>query len=159
MSHSQYHSHQCIAVAASTGQRCRLRTARGRKCWHHTQRDENLRVKRSTVPNAGLGLFVARDRVRKGERITQYTGEDLTKAQVQQRYGERTGQYVYCASKNKCKDARRTDERGLGRWANAPRGTGKRANAKLTTGNNLKAKRNIQPGQEVLVSYGRDYWK
>ena len=42
---SVYGSHQCTAKADSTGLRCRLRSAKGRKCWHHTLSDLNLRVK------------------------------------------------------------------------------------------------------------------
>ena len=105
MSQSQYHSNQCIAVADSTGQRCKLRTARGRKCWHHTLRDENLRVKKSGVPGAGLGLYSGKKRISKGTSITKYTGEEMTKQAIHKRYpGETTAQYTFCGSKTKCRD-------------------------------------------------------
>ena len=160
MSQSQYHSNQCIAVADSTGQRCKLRTARGRKCWHHTLRDQNLRVKKSGVPGAGLGLYSGKKRIKKGTSITKYTGEELTKQAIHKRYpGKMTAQHALCGSKTKCRDARRTDEPGLGRWANDSRGTKKRNNARLTAGYSVQSTRTIPPDTEIFASYGRGYWK
>ena len=63
---SVYGSHQCTAKADSTGRRCRLRSAKGRKCWHHTLRDLNLRVKKSGVPAAGMGLYSGKRPFKKG---------------------------------------------------------------------------------------------
>ena len=157
MSQSQYRSHQCTAVADSTGQRCKLRTARGRKCWHHTLRDENLRVKKSGVKGAGLGLFSGKKRIKKGKSI-KYTGQDVSRAAVTARYPG-GAQYVLCRSKTACKDARRTDEKGMGRWVNDSRGTKKKNNARLTKAYSVKATRNIPPHTEIFASYGRGYWK
>jgi hypothetical protein len=160
MSQSQYRSHQCTAVADSTGQRCKLRTARGRKCWHHTLRDDNLRIKKSGVKGAGLGLFSGKKRIKKGTSITRYTGEKVSRQEVKKRYpGKTTAQYTLCGSKTKCRDARRTDESGLGRWANDSRGTKKRNNAKLTSAYTVKSTRTIPPDTEIFASYGRGYWK
>ena len=159
MSQSKYHSNQCIAVADSTGQRCKLLTARGRKCWHHTLRDENLRVKKSGVPGAGLGLYSGKKRFKKGISITKYTGEKVSRQEVEKRYRKTTAQYALCGSKTKCRDARRTDEPGLGRWANDSRGTKKRNNAKLTAAYSVKSTRNIPPDTEIFASYGAQYWK
>ena len=159
MSQSQYRSNQCVAVADSTGERCKLRTARGRRCFHHSLRDHNLRVKKSSVPNGGLGLYSGTKPIRKGRTITQYTGEPLSRAAVDERYpGDVTAQYVLCGSKRKCRDARRTDEPGLGRWANDSRGTKKRNNAKLTSSYTVKSTRTIPPDTEIFVSYGPEYW-
>ena len=66
---SVYGSHQCTAKADSTGQRCRLRSAKGHKCWHHTLRDLNLRVKKSGVPAAGMGLYSGKRPFKKGQRV------------------------------------------------------------------------------------------
>ena len=159
MSQSKYHSNQCIATAGSTGQRCKLRTARGRKCWHHTLRDENLRVKTSGVARAGLGLFSGKKKIKKGKSITKYTGEAMTRQEVETRYSGKTAQYTLCASKTKCRDARRTDEPGLARWVNDSRGTKKKNNAKLTQSYTVKATRNIPPNTEIFAGYGADYWK
>ena len=159
MSQSQHRSHQCIAIADSTGERCKLRTARGRKCWHHTLRDENLRVKKSGVKGAGLGLYSGKKKIRKGQSITRYTGEQISREGVGKRYPGKTGQYTLCGSKTKCVDARRTDTPGLGRWANDSRGSKKKNNAKLTQAYTVKATRNIPAHTEIFASYGASYWK
>ena len=160
MSQSQYHSNRCVAIADSTGEQCKLRTARGRKCWHHTLRDDNLRVKKSGVPGAGLGLYSGKKRIKKGKSITKYTGEEMTKRAIHKRYpGKTTAQYTLCSSKAKCRDARRTDEPGLGRWANDSRGTKRRNNAKLTSAYTVKSTRTIPPDTEIFASYGAQCWK
>ena len=156
-SQSVYKSHQCSAIAESTGERCRLRTARGRKCWQHTLQD-NLRVKSSNVTAAGLGLFTGAKPMRKGTSIP-YTGENLSRRAIDRRYGDATAQYTLCRSKTQCRDARRTDTPGLARWINDSRGTTMRNNAKLTGGFTAKASRNIPANTEIFASYGREYWK
>ena len=157
MTQSQYHSGQCLAKAHSTGERCRLRSARGKKCWLHTRRDEGLRVKASGVTEAGLGLYTTRP-LKKGASIP-YTGEELTRAQVNHRYGNETAQYTLCRSKNHCRDARNSDTPGLARWINDSRGTSHRNNVKLTGAYTAKATRNIAANAELFASYGADYWK
>ena len=158
MSQSVYKSNQCIAKADSTGERCKLRTARGRKCWHHTLRDDNLRVKKSNVPAAGLGLFTGAKPMKKGASIP-YTGENLSRRAIDRRYGDATAQYTLCRSKTHCRDARRTDTPGLARWINDSRGTAHRNNVKLTSAYTAKATRNIAANTEIFASYGREYWK
>ena len=158
MSQSVYKSNQCIAIADSTGERCRLRTASGRKCWQHTLKQDNLRVKTSNVPAAGLGLFTGAKPMKKGASIP-YTGENLSRRAIDiNRYGDATAQYTLCRSKTQCRDARRTDEPGLARWINDSRGTTMRNNAKLTGGFTAKASRNIPANTEIFASYGREYW-
>ena len=156
MSQSVYKSNQCIAIADSTGERCRLRTARGRKCWQHALKQDNLRVKSSNVTAAGLGLFTGAKPMKKGARI-KYSGEQLTRTQVDRRYKNETAQYTLCRSQS-CRDARRTDEPGLARWINDSRGTPMRNNVRLTGGFTAKAVRNIPPNTEIFASYGREYW-
>ena len=157
MSQSVYKSHQCAAIAESTGQRCRLRTARGRKCWQHALKQDNLRVKQSNVAAAGLGLFTGSKPMKKGASIP-YTGENLSRRAIDRRYGDATAQYTLCRSKTQCRDARRTDTPGLARWINDSRGTTMRNNAKLTGGFTAKASRNIPANTEIFASYGREYW-
>ena len=157
MSQSVYKSNQCIAKADSTNERCKLRTARGKKCWHHTRRDEGLRVKASGVTEAGLGLYTTRP-MKKGTSI-KYSGEQLTRAQVNRRHQSETAQYTLCRSAQSCRDARRTDEPGMARWINDSRGTPMRNNARLTGAYTARATRNIPSNTEILASYGREYWK
>ena len=116
-------------------------------------------MKRSGIAGAGLGLFAGKKRIKKDKSVAKYTGEQLSRQAVEKRYGKKTGQYVLCGSKTKCVDARRTDTPGLGRWANDARGSGRRPNAKLTAAYTIKSTRNIAPHSEILVGYGKDYWK
>ena len=153
MSQSEKTSQRCEATTKA-GARCRLRTTRGKVCWIHLKHQQGLRVKKSGV--AGLGLYTTKTRKKK-ERLATYKGKPMTRAQVAQRYGNRTAPYVYCRSKKRCRDARKTTS-GVARYANDARGTSKKNNAKFT-GFTLRAKRTIPAGSEVLVSYGRDYWK
>ena len=37
--------------------RCRKRTAHTSKCWIHLAKENNLRIKKSNIPNSGKGLF------------------------------------------------------------------------------------------------------
>ena len=88
---------ECQRCSATTkaGSRCRNRTCRGTTCWQHLKSKKGLRVKQSQVPHGGLGLWTTK-RYKPNEKIGKYKGEKLTKAQVNQRYGSRTGEYVYC---------------------------------------------------------------
>ena len=105
---------------------------------------------------AGLGLFTTIPR-EANERVATYKGEPMTRAQVAQRYGERTAEYVYCRNKKKCRDARKSNA-GVARFANDARGTSKRNNTKFS-GFSLRAKQKIPAGAELLLSYGRAYWR
>ena len=99
---SVYGSHQCTAKADSTGLRCRLRSAKERKCWHHTLRDLNLRVKKSGVPAAGMGLYSGKRPFKKDQRVN-YTGEAMSRAKVDAHYdgGRRCTERV-CKSCSAC---------------------------------------------------------
>ena len=84
----------------------------------------------------------------------------MTKRAIHKRYpGKTTAQYTLCSSKAKCRDARRTDEPGLGRWANDSRGTKMRNNAKLTSAYTVKSTLTIAPDTEIYTSYGGQYSK
>ena len=120
-----------------------------------------MRIKPSEIAGAGLGLYTTKP-FRRNEKIVNYTGESLSRAQIDMRYGDTTGQYVLCDGirpTSRCVDGRKTNS-GAGRYANDARGSNKRNNAKfLQRGFGIKASRNIRAGREVLVSYGRDYWR
>jgi len=51
------------------------------RCWKSGQVKTNLRVKKSGIRGAGLGLFADGISSHKGEKITNYKGKLLTKAQ------------------------------------------------------------------------------
>jgi hypothetical protein len=159
-------SQPCAAFTAK-GAACKRRTLRGCHCRDHMRLLERLAIAKSTIPNAGEGLFLAKGAspIRRGERIVLYSG-DWARLLPDSDDG---GPYYLQITRNLAIDAARTNT-ALGRWANDPRGStdafGKRRrpNALLVAHRAgkqgaLKASRMIRPGDEILVSYGRDYWK
>lgn len=124
-----------------------------------------LYVKESTIKGAGLGLFTDSP-IRRGEIIVEYEGEKITWAECQRRNKAQEGlnPYFLYISKNYCIDAQHTPE-ALGRYANDANGyiriAGLRNNAAYRVIKNkpyLVATRHIKAGEEILVSYGKEYW-
>ena len=160
-------SQRCAADTAA-GDQCKQRTAVGHLCWNHLQRDFGLRVKKSTVPGAGRGLFAAwHDGLPAKHRIP-YTGDEI----VMGGPGE-GGPYVLETKNGHGIDAARRNC-GAGRWINDPRGAldgngrPRRANCEFVAhtprGGDRKrvaavrTLRRVERGEELLVSYGNDYW-
>lgn len=106
-----------------------------------------------------------------------YGGELITKEQLSERYDSKTqsmtAPYGHKSRANGYMDA--ACHRGIGAYANSlkPRSRrtfrwieGKRSttkkyaqNAKLLESLNIKATKNIYHGDEILISYGPEYWK
>ena len=108
-----------------------------------------------------MGLFTTKP-FKKNEKIANYTGEQMRRAQINQRYpGNTVGEYVLCDGKrssSRCVDGRKTNS-SVARFANDARGSTQRNNARfLQRGFGIKAGRNIPANREVLVPYGRAYW-
>ncbi|MEQ1736980.1 MAG: SET domain-containing protein-lysine N-methyltransferase, partial [Rhodoglobus sp.] len=159
-------SQQCSAFTKK-GTQCQRRTLRGQHCRDHMRLLQRLAIAKSTIPGAGEGLFLAKgaEPIRRGERIVLYSG-DWARVLPDSDDG---GPYFLQITRNLCVDAARTNT-ALGRWANDPRGgvdafgKKRRPNALLIAHRAgkqgaLKASRKINPGEEILVSYGRSYWK
>jgi SET domain-containing protein len=125
---------------------------------------EDLIVKKSTLPGAGKGLFTKRD-IKKGERFVEYLGEVITEAELDRRAENDIYGYAFYISKKKCIDAYYRPE-VLARYANDARGLvripGIKNNCCYRIWKNsgwIEAERNIKAGEEILVSYGAEYWK
>ena len=152
---------RCVATTKS-GARCRRRTCRGEKCWIHLKSQDNLRVKRSGIANAGLGLYALK-KLKKNEKIAAYKGDHLTKAQFDARYpGKGTAEYVFCGNSKNCIDGRKTSS-SVARFSNDARGSRMRNNARLTWDGRrrqafIKASTSIPKDREILTGYGRTYW-
>lgn len=56
------------------GERCRLRTRRSFLCWHHQSKQDGVRIKKSGIPNAGLGLFADKN-LKKNDKVPY--GKDI----------------------------------------------------------------------------------
>ena len=146
---------QCEALTKS-GRRCKNRPCKSGKCWVHLKRDTGLRIKPSQIRGAGMGLYTTK-RIKPNQLIGKYTGERMTKAQVDKRYGNRNPQYVLCSG-NRCVDARKTNSSAV-RFANAARGSRFKNNASLRGLSLKSASKGIPANREIFTAYGSGYWR
>jgi SET domain-containing protein len=123
--------------------------------------EKQLVVKRSTIPNAGKGLFT-KNFIAKGTRIVEYKGKITTWKDVDIDEG-RNG-YIYYINRNHVIDAK-PFPKYLGRYANDARGLTKMKgianNSRYVTDNMrvyIEAMKVIPAGGEILVGYGKEYW-
>ncbi len=123
-----------------------------------------LYLKKSTLPNAGLGLFTD-EPFKKGDTIIEYLGEIITWAEALKRDDKGQGGYVFYVTSKHCIDAYPQAD-SLGKYANDARGFSKieglKNNAEYETRKKkayIVATKNIEPGEEIFVWYGSDYWK
>ncbi|HMR83015.1 MAG TPA: SET domain-containing protein [Niabella sp.] len=122
---------------------------------------KHLKVKTSTIPQSGKGLFVAVD-VPRGAMITEYVGRRATWADVED---DADNPYIYYIDDDNVIDAS-NDLKSFGRYANDAAGLtrvpGLKNNAEYEEEGHrvfIKAKAPIAAGSEVFVAYGKDYWK
>lgn len=123
--------------------------------------EKHLVVKKSTIPNAGKGLFTKVD-IEKGTRIVEYKGRKTTWKEVKD---DAENFYLYTINNNNVIDARKTLS-ALARYANDARGLsrikGVTNNCIYVNDNNrafIESVKNIPAGSEILVDYTQDYWK
>src|SRR5688572_1999448 len=124
--------------------------------------EKQLIVKKSALPNSGKGLFTKKF-IPKGTRIVEYKGKISSWKEVKDEDGKNG--YIFYVNRNHVIDALPT-LKALARYANDARGlsriTGITNNADYIT-DGLKAyiesKKDIPAGAEILVDYGKDYWK
>ena len=117
---------------------------------------DNLRVKKSLIPDAGFGLYTTVPRS-VGEPIAPYTGNIVVDPT-----GNYGGDYVLQIKNNPPTyiDARHTNT-SVARYANSNRGGVN--NAQLTfyprqQKATLRARARIRPNEEIYTAYGRGYW-
>ncbi|RYD81326.1 MAG: SET domain-containing protein [Sphingobacteriales bacterium] len=122
---------------------------------------KNLFVKESTIPSSGNGLFT-KVFIPKGTYIIEYTGKVTTWKEADHEDGKNG--YIYFLNRNHVINASK-HKAALARYANDARGLSK---VKGVLNNSvyeeekkkvfIKAVKNIEPGQEIFVAYGKDYW-
>lgn len=125
--------------------------------------EKHLKVKKSTIPGVGKGLFTTID-IKKGDRVLEYKGEVVTWKEVEKMTEDRNG-YVFYFTAKYCLDAwNRKDV--LGRYANDAMGivrvSGVKNNVEFVTEKKrcfMEALRNIPKGSEIFVAYGAEYWR
>lgn len=123
---------------------------------------KQLYIKKSTIPNAGKGLFTKKP-IPKGTRIVEYTGKRSTWKEVKDEDGKNG--YIFYINRNNVIDAQ-ANKKAFARYANDARGL-VRIKGLLNNSDyivdGLKAyiesKKDIPAGGEILVDYGKDYWK
>lgn len=149
---------------------CRKRCLIGLSiCWIHLLNNYNLRIKKSTIANAGLGLFAMIKNTpdddhtvvfTKGETLCFYNGEILTLEQHLGRYNTEAAPYT--AQLHRCNGIQMYEdasvERGIGSLINH---SVRRFNCRMsiTRDNTISfvATKDICNHCEILVNYGRSY--
>ncbi len=123
---------------------------------------KHLVAKKSKIPQAGKGLFT-KIFISKGTRIVEYLGKIITWKDAVSRAEAENG-YVFYVTSSHCIDAKGSTK-SLAGLANDARGLvrlkGLTNNAEYVTEKKrcfIQASKEIQPGSEILVSYGKDYW-
>ncbi|MEP2670347.1 MAG: SET domain-containing protein [Cyclobacteriaceae bacterium] len=120
-----------------------------------------LVVKKSKIPRSGQGLFTT-EKIYKGACIVEYKGRLEKWSEVK----DQDGYNGYLLKLNERWAINALPyKRALGRFANDAKGIHRKDNLTnnaeyLIEGKRcfIFAKRGINPGEEILVSYGREYW-
>jgi SET domain-containing protein len=126
---------------------------------------KQLFIKKSGILGAGKGLFT-KQFIAKATRIIEYKGEITTWKKVLQteRETKTLNRYLYYINRNYVIDALR-HPKALARYTNDAKGLGKIAgsvnNCKYVEGEGkvfMEALKDITAGEELLISYGKEYW-
>lgn len=123
--------------------------------------ERHLVVKKSTLPHAGNGLF-SRRAIKKGERIVEYRGRLERWSEV----GHTDGYNPYLLRVNaRLVINALTYRKAPGRYANDALGISRKKGVVNNGEYRLEgrrcfiyATRSIGKGDEILVSYGREFW-
>ena len=159
---------ECVQCSAQTknGQQCSRWTCKySDMCWQHTMRALGLKIAPSTIPGAGSGLFATRV-FAEDSFICEYGGELVPRDEAEEE--DYKSEYVLAIDDDWVIDAKSTQS-GLGRWAvdclpvNRPQDCeDNNAEFEIDVENQsaaLYATEEIQPGDEIFVSYGDVYWE
>tara|TARA_R110002012_G_scaffold158318_3_gene319718 strand:- start:1809 stop:2315 length:507 start_codon:yes stop_codon:yes gene_type:complete len=160
---------QCEATTKN-GTRCKLRTCRTLKyCWIHLKKIDGLQIKKSEIPDAGLGLFSTKNRpyskTKTNPTITYYSAERISDKPNEE------SDYILKVSKNHYLDSQ-NPRNFVGRYINSFQyhqdRLKRRANVRFTRGTTIykkddryvvpiKQKTKINKGDELYINYGADY--
>ena len=154
----------CKFIKAN-GEQCKNRVCIGLPYCHiHKKIMQLLKVNKSLIPNAGLGLFAhdgSNDKrkilFKNGDIITVYYGELIGKKELENRYDIFTAPYAIENRKNRIYEDGALF-RGVGSIINHHP---KKANCRISIGRNNKssivARKNIRNGDELYINYGKEY--
>lgn len=126
-----------------------------------------LYIDNSILKGAGKGLFT-NSLIKRGERVVEYTGDIITWKECERRneaMKDGIGAYYFYISAKKCIDAQHHLD-SMARYCNDANGftkvVGLKNNARFEIIKNkvyIIASRNLKPGDEIFVAYGREYWQ
>jgi uncharacterized protein len=123
--------------------------------------EKYLRVKKSLLSGAGKGLFTNVN-ITKGTRIIEYKGKK--RKWIDAKHEDGYNGYLMRVSRSVVIDALPAVHT-FGRYANDARGfarmKGLTNNTEYVSEGNrcfIEATRNIKAGEEIFVSYGKEYW-
>ena len=124
--------------------------------------EKHLYVKKSNIPGAGKGLFT-RQFIARGTLIVEYKGRITTWKEVLN--GKIFNGYVFYINRNHVIDCM-SYKKALARFANDANGLNKIKNIKNNSEFIIQQKKvyiqvvnDINVDEEILVSYGSEYWK
>lgn len=156
----------CLGTS-KTGNRCKRKCIIGFEyCPTHLESIKHLKIKTSTIPNAGLGLFCFDRRLpdnsvvfNRNDVITAYNGTKLNRAQLEARYQEYTAPYALKVGQNHYIDP--ATKRGVGSLINHKEllnQTNSRFSVNFQAHTaTVKATKAIRNGQEIFINYGDEY--
>lgn len=122
-----------------------------------------LKVKKSQLPEAGKGLFTDKP-IKKNSKIIEYKGEIIDWKEYGKRVKEDKDGYLFYINKKRCIDAFATPQHKA-RFANDAAGIRRMKGLKNNASYEIfgeqcyiVADRNIDAGEEIFVSYTKEYW-
>ena len=98
------------------GNQCKNRTSRTKKCWIHLGKEDNLRIKPSTIPRAGFGLFLYKKPFNCNAPLGYYTGRRTNPRKLDRIYRGATAPFAICSNQSKnavCIDANQSTDGAL----------------------------------------------
>lgn len=124
--------------------------------------EKHLFIKRSKIPNSGKGLFT-KVFIPKNTLVVEYKGKISSWKDAN--HAEGLNGYIYYVNRNHVIDALNY-KKALARYANDAKGPGSikgvRNNSDYVKEGGkiyIKTIKDILPGSEILVGYGKEYWQ
>lgn len=122
-----------------------------------------LTVKTSLLPKAGKGLFTTTP-IKKGSKIIEYKGEIIDWKEYEKRVERDEDGYLFFINKKRCIDAWNTPQHKA-RYANDAAGLSRVKGLKNNSVYEIEddkcfivASKDIAAGEEIFVSYTKEYW-
>ena len=115
----------------------------------------NIKIKTSTIPNAGLGAF-AKINIPPGVIVGTYEG---VRYDTYEELPKDSNYILYIDYGDYYMDAKDPTKSNWTRYINDARNSGHVNNVMFTSRGNVKTIKKIKKGEELFVSYGRSYWR